>query len=599
MITETQHRGPDRNGIYCDERISIGHNLLAITDTPERSAQPVVSQDRNAVLAYNGEIYNYVELRENLKKRGFTFLTDSDTEVLFAGLEADGDRFLQELNGMFAIAYYRKNDSKLFLARDPNGIKPIYYYLKNGQLIFSSEKRGIFVHEISRKLDWDSFNIFLDMGYVPGPRTLIENVYKVRPGECVIFDIGKKEINKKWFMLEEKEFLLNKFDAPKLRGVIQGAVISHTMGRRPVGLYLSGGLDSSIILHELHSVKKCDIQTFTTRFEGDHPQFNEDADIAEKMCYKYGIKHESLVITEREFLNTVEDVIATIEEPRHNNSLAAYYLLSKHASKHVVVTLSGDGGDELFGGYPKYYQSKKISSLYQRFPTHLVNLYFTCQDKISRRTDLLDWLKLNDPITRWIYFNRFTLPSEHLFFKFKRKTKYLLDYMHSIKPPFLNTNPLDFENTLMDLDRYFWLADECFLRSDKIGMRFGMEARFPFLDRNLVDLTRRIASNNKLDSIQFRPKALLRQAYENILPDYILNKRKSGWRAPVGKWITSELGERINEVISSGFYNETSQIFNFEAIKHASRREPAILGSRKIFSIFSFQIWARYFKIKI
>lgn len=597
MIGRTRHRGPDSTGIYCDEGMSIGHNLLAITETPDRSAQPVVSRENGTVLSYNGEIYNYVELRENLKKRGSRFETESDTEVLATGLEAEGARFLERINGMFALAYYNKKTSEILLARDTNGIKPLYYYWKNGRLIFSSEIKGIFVHDIHRRLDWDAFHVFLDIGYVPGQQTLVQDVFKVRPGELIVFDLDKKEMRRKWFLQHPPATATGPVDMEELRSTLRDAVEAHTMGRRPVGLYLSGGLDSSILLSELCQSGKVAFQTFTTRFEAAPQALNEDAELADRMHRQYGIQHHDLLVTENDFVGAVEDVIQTIEEPRHNNSLAAYYLLAKSAANDVIVTLSGDGGDELFGGYPKYFQSRRMSEYYSRYPARMMNLIYTCRDKVARRTDLRDWLNLDDPLTRWTHFNRFTFSRDDRFFNFDRKSCGLPAYVKAQLPPGLVNGSDDMENTLMDLDRHFWLADECFIRNDKIGMRFGMEARFPFLDRRLVELARKIPSGEKLRMRASRPKSLLRQAYAGRLPDYILQKRKSGWRAPVETWVSSRLGEKIKGAFSGEFYEETSHIFNFDAIQKEVARDPGMMWMRKGFSIFSFQIWARHFKI--
>ena len=325
------------------------------------------------------------------------------------------------------------------------------------------------------------------------------------------------------------------------------------------------------------------------------------------MTSQFGIRHHELMITESDFVDSVEKVIEAIEEPRHNSSLAAYYLLAKQASSDVVVTLSGEGGDELFGGYPKYFLSSKLSAKPSILPREVLNLYnnlYLAYYNVKNRKDLFfPWIPLeeplDDPVSRWMYLSSHgsKLPGQYL--KFHHNRDDLTRYLHSWTAHLFEPFSGDMENMIMALDRHFWLADDAYLRADKIGMHFGMEARFPFGEKRLVDFANRLPSHYKLDGSFHTPKALMRKAYSGRVPAFVLEKRKSGWRAPVRHWMSSQLGSMVKEVLSADYYRETAGLFDFEEILRPARDNPASLAKREVFAIVSFQIWAKTFKIQI
>ena len=545
MNSETRHRGPDGTGVFLGDRISIGHNLLAITDKPERSNQPVIFDD--AVLAYNGEIYNYKILRGEL---GGAFRTDSDTEVVSEGLRRHGVDFLAKLDGMFAIAWYDRKREKIFLARDPVGMKPMYYAIHGGNLIFSSELRGLFAHDIPRRLNHAMMPVFFALGYVPGKETLISGIFKVMPGQIIEFDLQKKSVTESWMPIDDRE-QIRTVELSNCREIIGAAVNEHTMGLRPFGLYLSGGLDSTIILHELSRRRPENIKTYTTRFAAGDPAFNEDADRAQKLCRDYRIEHHELLVSERDFIDATEPAIAAMEEPRYNHSVPAYWLLAKHASKDVVVVLNGSGGDELFMGYSRYEVSKKISGR-RRWPWWKIGYFFK---------------HVHDPLSQWAYVHAINNKNNAL----------LLRYLESLHYPRVTQPLTDTENAVAEFDRLFWLADEEFLRTDKISMQFGMEGRFPLLARSVRTLANSIPSSQKGSS-----KALLRAAYQNNLPDYIVQKKKTGWNAPVTEWMRGKFGAFVREVLADKYVDLPRYTF---------------ADMKKILPLFYFKIWARHFKI--
>lgn len=600
MNQATKHRGPDGLGFYVDDFVSIGHNLLAITETPENSRQPVISEDKNFVLSYNGEIYNYKLLRNDLEKCGDIFTTNSDMEVLFRGLMRYNSDFLDKLDGMFAFAFYDKRRQKLYLARDPAGMKPLYFYFQNGRLIFSSEIKGILT-QADAKLNYKAAQVFFLLGYVPGPDTLFNNIHKVMPGQYLVFDLRNKELKKQWFGFKDRYKKNVEFQGADLRELIGKSVEAHTMGLRPFGLYLSGGLDSTVILHEL--AQNCEglIKTYTTRFDIDDPEINQDAEMAKRLCNDYDIEHHELLITEKDFIEAHEETIETLEEPRYHISMPAYWLLARFASKDIVVVLSGNGGDELFLGYDRYLESAKISRQYQKLGGLPSDLWHTVSGLKRNRIKFGHWQRLSNLVNKWTYLNKINYRVTEPSFKFADfDIVDLACYLASIDAPPI-TNPLsDSENAIAELDRLFWLADEEFIRTDKIAMRFGMEGRFPFLAKDIIRYANSISSNRKLKG--GATKALIREAYYGYLPDYIINKSKTGWYAPTVRWMNSNFGKKVRETLSNNFYNPTAELFDLDFVRknYFDSVTQFTRGNIKRFMpIFAFQIWASKFKVEL
>ena len=591
----TRHRGPEGSGVFANDEISVGHNLLSFADVPENSRQPVLSNDHRYVLSYNGEIYNYRFLRRELEKTGERFLTDSDTEVLFRGLVREGAGFLKKLDGMFALAFYDSEGKKLLLARDPLGIKPLYYFWDGAKLIFSSEQRAILAHGIPPRLNLEATRCFFSLGYLPGEKTLFQNIFKLCPGQLLFFDLGRKQFRKEWSNPTSYQAQESKYDSVILRQKISDSVTAHTMGLKPFGLYLSGGLDSAIVLHELSRQSKDKIRTYTTRFDTNERRFNEDADMAKRLCLDYNIEHHEFLVTERDFVDALRPSIEAIEEPRYNPSVAAYWLLARYVSKDVQVIMNGSGGDELFMGYPKYLESRRISCRLEKYPTWFVNLWYTAKMTAKGRLQLGHIMNIARPLDRWLYLSRLNMPSFGLgIFKLDE----LRDYFESADYPTVEHPPVDVENGVAELDRLFWLADEEFLRTDKISMHFSMEGRFPLVAKDLVAYADSISSRQKLSEEQ--TKHLLRQAYKGHLPEYILNKRKTGWSAPVGVWMQSKLGNFVGEVLSKGYYPETADIFHLDLIRNKYINDQAhnTKTLKNFWSIVSFQMWAKAFKVR-
>lgn len=601
MNEATKHRGPDGVSFFVNDNVSLGHNLLAIMETPEKSLQPLVSPDQRYALTYNGEIYNYLSLRKELEKSGDQFKTNSDTEVLFKGLIRYGSGFLPKLDGMFAFAFYDKNTNELLLARDSLGMKPLYYY-SGSKFIFSSELRGIFVHDVKRVLDHEGLAIYLSLGYIPGHKTLLQNISKLSPGQYATLDLHRNKLQKKWFGFR-KSFASEKFEGQKLREIIAQSVTEHTMGLRPFGIYLSGGLDSTIILHELAKRNNRKFKTYTTKFDVPEEKFNEDAKIAAELCRKYGVENEQLLVKEKDFIDAIEPTIETMEEPRYNYSATTYWLMAQMASQDATVVLSGNGGDELFMGYSKYQASQKISALLaNNRKIDELDFQTVLDSTMAQHNHRLGQLQPARTLDRWIYLSKLThLPATAVTNpELILENEKLAKYIDRIGGKVIEKTDLNIENRIASLDRLFWLADEEFMRTDKIAMHFGMEGRFPLVASRLVQYANCLASNEKLHGGQ--SKYVLREAYRDHLPNFITNKEKTGWHSPVALWMGSQMYDIVNTVLSSKYYPETGSLFNFESVIHnylPERKPITTIALKHLWPIFSFQIWAKMFKIKL
>jgi asparagine synthase (glutamine-hydrolysing) len=601
-MNEVQHhRGPDSTGIFVDDQVTLGTNLLAIMETPEGFPVPFISEDQNFVLTYNGEIYNYRILRDELEAAGDSFRTFGDTEVLLKGLMRFGADFIGKLDGMFAFALYDKKNRKILLARDRMGMKPLYYVQKNDTLFFASEMKTLLESGITEpNLNHAALPVFFELGYIPGQTTFIEKITKVLPGEYLIFDLEQKHLQQSFFSTPSVPDPKEQYEPGRVRSLVSDAVFDHTMGLRPFGMYLSGGLDSSVVLYELIQRGISTPTTFTTRFDVADPKYNEDADTATILSKKLGTRHHELLVTETDFIDAIQKTIHTIEEPRYHPSLPAYYLMAQHASKSIVVMLTGDGGDELFLGYPKYIESAKMSSHYRRFPAWLVNMYYSWQKKRQGKIGS-EFLALDEPLIRWWYLSKIISRRQQILMQFPLSPERTWEYLSSIKLPQVQHPQHDMENAIAEFDRLFWLAEDSLIMTDRIGMHFGMEGRFPFLDQRLVQYATSVPSSEKLKGPG--TKRMLRHTYGDLLPREVAEKRKSGWTAPVSVWMGSKLGDMVREVISPDFYEGTRNLFHFKEIHDTYLRDRGIPYSsqlvKSIFPIFTFQLWAQQFKIKL
>ena len=499
-IDVCRHRGPDGSSIWHDEKITLGHNLLSIMGEPGNATQPWVTPKGN-ILVYNGEIFNYYDLKD--KYKDFIDTSGCDTELLAWGLDNVGLPFLEEIDSMHGFAYYERDKNTLTLSRDHAGVKPVYYaFIKEG-LVFGSEIKGM-LDKVpgSRKQDELAVGCMTTTGINPLRNTFFTGIKKLLAGETIVYDLENKTVvkTKRIFIKPNSN---KKFNAEEFRKTVRKSIKMASIGRRKIGVFLSGGLDSSIVAYELKNVLG-NANTFTNRMEpnyvhpkdGDH---NEDADCAKILADANNFKHTEVTITPEIARQYWDNSIYYIEQPVYNPSLSMYCYTNKVLHDNgIVVTMAGDMGDEVLGGYPKYWKLRK--------------------EQFNSWPDIID---------KWI--NRIKRP-----IKVYDKTK-LRDELLKCYPDDL-WNPSDPIGSYMALDCVAQVPEEFLMRNDKYGMAYSMEGRFPLATKTFMQYCMDIHSDEKIGATKSDTKLLTKVAYKGLLPDVIVNKMKTGWTVPLQHW---------------------------------------------------------------
>ena len=587
MNSCTSHRGPDGSGVYVNDRVTLGHNRLAILDLREIADQPMWDNARELVIIYNGELYNFKELRRELESE-YEFKTSGDTEVFLAAYRAWGTDMLKRLNGMFAFAIFDTRDGSLFLARDQVGIKPLYYHWNEGRLAFSSEIKALTKLDIPRTLDKQAFMHYMRFLYVPEPFTLLSSIRKVPPAHYLMFKNGKLSIERYWSAQASKHSSDIRND---VQSCVQGAVTRQLVSDKPLGVYLSGGIDSSIVL-DCATKANGNMNTFSVGFdlgEGEESEkFNRDFAIARKTAAHYGATHHEVRISSEEVPELLERVIWYLDEPVANATTIAQYTLSKFAKQHVDVVLGGDGGDELFGGYPRhrlalaarYYQ--RVPELLRRVGDHVPSL-----QKLNTKSGA--------PLIQLFHGQKDASLKRVLASEFVNDTTNEFIHTH-----FVEKSCSSYEQLLMEFDLTSWLVDESLLRSDKLAMAHGLEQRVPLLDREIVELAHGIPSTKKVSL--FDTKIILKEAFRDRLPDYLFKEPKRGWFSPGAKWFRHpQVTEFVRTVLRPQYTPVTESLFRWDELtimldEHLAQKT---YHYQLLMAVVTFQIWAKRFAEEI
>ena len=601
MANTIAHRGPDGEGYFIEENVALAHRRLAIIDTSDLGAQPMTSANNNWVLAFNGCIYNYKELREELKSKGHSFRSTSDTEVITEGLSCYGVSFFEKLNGMFAIAAWNKTEKALYLSRDRYGIKPLYYWFRDKTLVFASEIKAIIKHpKYSIALNHDALNEYFTFQNLFTYQTLFEGVTMLPPANTVKINSASVSVvhNSWWDYDFTKEDDKMSFDdaVSETERLFKQAVDRQMIADVPVGAYLSGGMDSGSIA-AIASTKVKRLSTFTCGFDmsavtGVEANYDERRD-AELMANAFKTEHYEQVINAGDLGWSLPRVVYHLEDLRVGMSYPNYYI-SRLASKFVKVCLQGTGGDELYGGYPwRYYRVFK--SLDQK---DYFNQYYDFWQRLVADSDKKELF--NDKVYSKINIEEPRNVFERVF-TFNNSLKY-------DKPEQHISNSLYFEIKTF--------LPGLLLVGDKLSMANGLEERFPFLDNDLVNFAQKIPIKHKLgnlemmkrvDENEFRDKKLvyteyndgktvLRKAMMDFIPEKIMNRKKQGFSAPDESWYRGENATYIKELllnkktISSEYINQkyVEKIIN----EHMDQRKNHRLI---IWSFMNFEWWCRIF----
>ena len=597
MTSAIAHRGPDASAIWVGTDVSFGHNRLAIIDLSERGVQPMWDTLHEVVIVFNGEIYNYQELHTELESE-YKFLSASDTEVILNAYKKWGPECVKRFNGIFAFAIWDTRIKELFVARDQMGVKPFYYYYENGKFIFSSEIKAILEHDVPRTVNKEAFSIFFELLYTPEPLTMFEGIYKLPAAHYALISKDKKlKLHKYW---EPTVMPLTKTYSEtvnQIRDLFKDSVKRQLISDRPVGIFLSGGLDSTAVLGAAAEFHKGPIDTFSVGFvtEVQSKKFNADAYLAKQTAIHYGANHHELMITPLEMWTEIKNIARHLDEPNFNPTAGAIYLLAKKAKESVAVVLGGDGADELFGGYPRYYFSGLISA-YQK--TSVLGKVVANMAKVFGAHGFAHKFSLHANESRVV---EFLAQKSQTVSSILAADTYLpgltTDYFK--KRYFENTVPADFEQYFMHIDREGWLVDESLARTDKMTMAHGVEARVPILDYRLVELARNIPTKWKFNLWQnpktFQGKKIWKEAIKEYLPEHVLNQEKRGWFTPMAKWLRAELCEPVSEILLQAKAN--TEYFKAEGVEtmwqnHLSGK---VYNLNSIWAIVMWQLWYNEF----
>jgi asparagine synthase (glutamine-hydrolysing) len=566
----------------------MGHTRLAIIDLTPAGSQPMVSGDGRLVLVYNGEIYNYRELRQQLQKEGEIFLSSSDTEVLLHGYRKWGSQVVEKLRGMFAFGIWDDMHRRLILARDRLGIKPLFYAPLSDGMVFGSEIKALFAHPgLCRKMNPGAVDAYFELGYIPGPNTIFQGIQALAPGCWLEYGEGSLSIQRYWapeFQAEPAQRNETTL-ADDLDQRLHDAVSSHLVADVPVGAFLSGGIDSSLVcaIAQRHSPEP--IHTFTIGFDGG----GDERVFARSVAAHIGSNHHERVIT-ADIVQELPRLLRSLEQPLFDNSALPTYLVSRLARQHVKVALSGDGGDEPFGGYewtrralslpgvkldwqPEGWQwayQQGLAGLAKRL---IYDVTHAPRERYQRR------VSVSDPMRRWLYHPAFGAE--------------IVEGGRSCYPGAPDRIAVqDERDALLYADLCRYLPEDVLFKVDRMSMAHALEVRVPLLDHLLLEWLLRLPFDMRFRA--GRGKYLLRKLASRYLPDDVLKPRKQGFTVPVGRWLLGPLGDWAAELFRSASFERRRIVRPQAALEmlamHRGRRYD--LGHR-IWSLVIFEIWAR------
>jgi asparagine synthase (glutamine-hydrolysing) len=559
MNEAMRHRGPDAQGLYLNGPLGLGHRRLSIIDL-ETGQQPMTNEDESLWLVFNGEIYNFPELRRQLVKRGHAFRTRSDSEVILHAYEEYGRSCVEHFNGMFAFALWDQSRRQLFLARDRVGIKPLYYACLPEGFLFASELKSLLAHpKTPRDLDHQALRQYLSYEYVPSPRSIFQGIKKLPPGHTLTLTDNRISLECYWdFALDQSETDHNRsleVCLSELRQTLKEAVNLELIADVPVGVLLSGGLDSSSIAAMLAALNVSKIQTFSVSF--NDPSFDESAH-ARLVAQQLGTEHHEITLTSQAMLELVPRLGGLLDEPLGDSSFIPTFLLSQFTRQHVKVALGGDGGDELLGGYPTL-PAHLWMGMYQRFlPADL-------------RQGLASWVSDNLPVSfnnlsfdfkvrRFLQGHNLPPYSRHQFWmgSFTPQQKALLLNPALDLPESAEAEPIrrhwqacpadDLINKVFYCDLKLYLEGDILAKVDRASMANSLEVRVPLLNAKLLDLSAGLARHFKVGWLT--TKYLLRRAMQDLLPPAIVRRRKKGFNMPVAKWLSGPLKPLATDLLA-------------------------------------------------
>jgi asparagine synthase (glutamine-hydrolysing) len=588
MIEVLHHRGPDDTGFFSDKGVGLANARLSIIDI-EGGHQPIRNEDGSVTVTYNGEIYNYRQLREELQRLGHKFTTQSDTEVIVHGYEQYGDAFVTKLNGMFAIALWDSTKRKLILARDRMGIKPLYYAVRGETILFASEMKAILQAPIERVVDRQGLYTVLNLSYIPGDRTLLEGIRKLLPSSYLVFENGSIRVETYWTVPPVDTTQTETHVLEELESTLKESIRAQMVADVPVGCFLSGGLDTSALVAYASRASPEPLKTFCMGFGEETDEFNDAKVIAEK----FGTDHHELTVDSSQAMKLYPKMIWHMEAPKYN---LYPWFVCELVREHVKVCLSGNGGDEVFGGYyQRYANALRIQELTVNPLSKLLRLAsaplgsLPTNSRVQNRFRVLR--ALGDAVTEYLILAG-TLPDSFNQKLFKGGGS--AEEVRSHYPPFFER--VDLMQGLMNAELRTKLVDDLLSVDDTMSMANSLELRVPLIDNRIVDIMTTVPWMMKYTPGTFG-KLLLRKIIGKILPEKTLQKPKWGFSVNVQAWFNGELGELIRQVVPES--DALPKYLDRQTIQNVVHRTTGDLQDRRfqvlLWQLLGFHFWHKIF----
>ena len=593
-------RGPDAEGFYVDSHITLGHKRLSIIDL-EGGIQPMGIENGRYQIVYNGEIYNYIELREELQSKGRVFSTQSDTEVILHQFAVDGVECLHRFNGMFAFALWDRDERRVFFARDRIGIKPLYYCIRDRELIFASELKALLPYpSVSRDIDFLSLSKYLTFSYIPAPHTIFKNIHKLEPATYALFDKNSLTKKRYWDIpIRDNPVRSQTSDecAADILELLGDSVAKRLRSDVPVGVFLSGGIDSSTLTALACKTSGKKIHTFSVGFE--ESSYDESA-YAKQVSELYDTEHHHEVLSLRNAVEMLPRVMSILDEPFGDSSILPTYLLSQFTSEHVKVVLGGEGGDELFAGYPSFLAHQIMERLSILPPTWRDGLIRLAKKiPVSHRYASAGFLiqqffkgaGISSEIRFLIWMGAFGNEGKQQLLSGDIKNVLSMQNTYEDVINYVRQSGLlsDFER-LLYLCMKLYLQDGVLVKVDRASMANSLEVRVPFLDHSLVEYVSQISSAYKLKG--WTSKYILKKAVKGLLPKKIIQRRKAGFSIPTGLWLKKDLRSMLEDLCSESAIKRDGW-FDYRSVRRlmddhfADRRD----NRKELWTLLSLMIW--------
>ena len=599
MCERMKHRGPDSEGLWFDKSVALGMRRLSIIDL-HTGEQPVYSEDKSVVVVMNGELYNFREVRSDLEKRGHKFETQSDTEILPHLYEEYGDAMLEHLNGMFAFALWDKNRKRLLIARDRFGEKPLYYGVFGGKLIFASEPKVLLANpSVKTEINTAALRSYLSFDYVPAPASIYKNIYKLPAAHLLILENGEVKTRRYWNLTFHRNGNVPTIEkaADQLRELLADAVRMRLVSDVPLGILLSGGVDSSTVAALATQFSTEKVKTFSIGFEED--SFDESK-FARQVATHLNTEHYEDKLSVEKAADLISEIGTWLDEPLSDGSLIPTLLLSRFVKKHVTVALGGDGGDEIFAGYPMYY-AHKVANLYSKIPRVLRNGLvepIVNNLPVSNKNLSFDYKAKRfvaaskyDAVTRHhLFFGSFSINEQQsLLNKDILATTSNDIYKDARNLLKITDAPTEIEQ-MQFLDLNFYMAEDILTKVDRASMAVSLEVRAPFLDPRVAQFAASLPLEYKLRGS--KGKYILKKAVAPLLPKNILHRPKKGFGIPIAEWLKGRLNPLMRDLLAPDRLKNQG-LFDEKFVHKLIKEHETNVAShhKQLWTLLVFQLW--------